>query len=126
MNKYIKSAIEKNTYATEWEKIEKNKKIPSVYKKIKFVEYKEISVNDLLRTLVEITAAKIAEYFEYCDNPDEIIFHGGGILNKTLMESITKNIKKNIKTTDHIVPSKYMECSAFAYLAFMDKGVLFK
>jgi len=92
----------------------------------KFVEYKKISVNDLLRTLVEITAAKIAEYFEYCDNPDEIIFHGGGILNKTLMESITKNIKKNIKTTDHIVPSKYMECSAFAYLAFMDKGVLFK
>ena len=43
MNKYIKSAIEKNTYATEWEKIEKNKKIPSVYKKIKFVEYKEFA-----------------------------------------------------------------------------------
>ena len=79
-----------------------------------------------MRTLVEITAAKIAEYFEYCDNPDEIIFHGGGTLNKTLMKIIAEKISNDIQTTDHIVPSKYMESSAFAYLAFADKGVLFK
>ena len=47
MNKYVKSAIEKNTYAEEWHKVEKNKKIPSVYKKVKFVEYREFAAKIL-------------------------------------------------------------------------------
>ena len=51
MNKYIKSAIEKNSYAEAWEKIEKNKKIPSVYKKIEFVEYKEFVAKILEQNL---------------------------------------------------------------------------
>ena len=58
--------------------------------------------------------------------PDEIIFHGGGTLNKTLMKSIAEKTRDDIQTTDHIVPSKYMESSAFAYLAYAGKGVLFK
>jgi len=91
-----------------------------------FEEYKEIPVNELLRTLVEVTAEKIKEFYEYCDYPDEVIFHGGGTLNKTLMKSISEKVRTNIQTTDHIVPSKYMESSAFAYLAFAGKGVLFK
>ena len=40
-NKYISSKIENNSYAEEWSKIEKIKKIPAVYRKIKFVEHKE-------------------------------------------------------------------------------------
>jgi len=92
----------------------------------RFEEYKEIPVNDLLRTLVEVTAEKIKEYYEYCDFPKEVIFHGGGTLNKTLMKTIAEKTRNDIITTDHVVPSKYMESSAFAYLAFADKGVLFK
>ena len=42
------------------------------------------------------------------------------------MKSIAEKMKTDIKTTDHIVPSRYMESSAFAYLAYADKGVLFK
>ena len=59
MNKYIKSAIEKNTYAEEWDKVEKNKKIPSVNKKIKFVEYREFMAKiieqnpEFVRSVVE-------------------------------------------------------------------------
>jgi hypothetical protein len=59
MNKYIKSAVEKNIYATEWEKMEKNKKVPSVYKKIKFVEYKEFAAKileqspEFVRSIIE-------------------------------------------------------------------------
>ena len=92
----------------------------------KFEEYKETPINELLRTLVEVTAEKIKEYYEHCDMPDEIIFHGGGTLNKTLMKSIAEKTRDDIRTTDHIVPSKYMESSAFAYLAYAGKGVLFK
>ena len=92
----------------------------------RFEEYKKIPVNELLRTLVEVTAEKIKEFYEYCDYPDEVIFHGGGTLNKTLMKSIAEKVRTDIQTTDHIVPSRYMESSAFAYLAYADKGVLFK
>ena len=40
-NKYISSKKENNSYAEEWGKIEKIKKIPSVYRKTKLVEHKE-------------------------------------------------------------------------------------
>ena len=43
-NKYISSKKENNSYAEEWSKIEKIKKIPTVYRKIKFVEHKEFVV----------------------------------------------------------------------------------
>ena len=92
----------------------------------RFEEYKKIPLNEILSTLVEVTAVKIKEFYEYCDYPDEVILHGGGTLNKTLMKSIAEKVKTDIKTTDHIVPSRYMESSAFAYLAYADKGVLFK
>ena len=92
----------------------------------RFEEYKKIPANELLRTLVEVTAEKIKEFYEYCDFPDEILFHGGGTLNKRLMKSIAEKTRSDIQTTDHIVPSRYMESSAFAYLAYADKGVLFK
>ena len=50
-------------------------------------------------------------------------------VNNLMMDgkkSIAEKMKTDIKTTDHIVPSRYMESSAFAYLAYADKGVLFK
>ena len=58
-NKYIRSAIENKSYAEEWGRIEKIKKIPSVYRKIKFVEHKEFMVKIMeqnpifVRTVVE-------------------------------------------------------------------------
>jgi hypothetical protein len=47
MNNFIKSAKEKNAYAIKWEELEKNKKISSVYKQIKFVEYSEFKAKIL-------------------------------------------------------------------------------
>ena len=92
----------------------------------RFEDYKKIPVNEILRTLVEVTAEKIKEFYEYCEYPNEIIFHGGGTLNKTLMNCIAQKTTNNYQTTDYLIPSKYMESSAFAYLAYADKGILFK
>ena len=93
---------------------------------VRFEDYKKIPVNEILRTLVEVTAEKIKEFYEYCEYPNEIIFHGGGTLNKTLMNCIAQKTTNNCQTTDYLIPSKYMESSAFAYLAYADKGILFK
>ena len=41
MNNFIKSSTSNNLYAKEWENLEQNKTIPSIYKKVVFVEYKE-------------------------------------------------------------------------------------
>ena len=92
----------------------------------RFKDYKKIPVNEILRTLVEITAEKIKEFYEYCEHPNEIIFHGGGTLNKSLMNCIAEKTTNNLRTTDYLIPSKYVESSAFAYLAYADKGILFK
>ena len=92
---------------------------------VRFEDYKKIPVNEILRTLVEVTAEKIKEFYEYCEYPNEIIFHGGGTLNKTLMNCIAQKTTNNCQTTDYLIPSKYMESSAFAYLAYSDKGILF-
>jgi len=95
--------------------IEKNKK--SLMKK---------TPEDILCTLTELTVQKIQEYFNFCGAPAQVIFHGGGIENKYLMERITKTIKTEIITIDGLIPSKYVEAAAFAYLAFKEKAVLFK
>ena len=58
MNKFIKSN-EKNVYAAEWEKLEKERIKPSVYNKIKYVEYKEFvskileQNSEFVRSIVE-------------------------------------------------------------------------
>ena len=95
--------------------IEKNKK--SFMKK---------TPEDILCTLTELTVQKIEEYFNFCGAPAQVIFHGGGIENKYLMERITETIKTEITTIDRLIPSKYVEAAAFAYLAFKEKAVLFK
>ena len=46
MNSFIKS-VKKNSYATKWEELEKNKKLSSVYKQIKHVEYSEFKAKIL-------------------------------------------------------------------------------
>ena len=95
--------------------IEKNKR--SLMKK---------TPEDILCTLTELTVQKIQEYFNFCGAPAQVIFHGGGIENKYLMERITETIKTEITTIDRLIPSKYVEAAAFAYLAFKEKAVLFK
>ena len=86
----------------------------------------DIDPNSLLRTLAELTAQKINEFYEFCDKPDEVIFHGGGTKNKFLMSLINNKINGLVRTTDDEVPSKYVESAGFAYLAFLEKGEIFK
>ena len=95
--------------------IEKNKR--SLMKK---------TPEDILCTLTELTVQKIREYFNFCGAPAQVIFHGGGIENKYLMERITETIKTEITRIDRLIPSKYVEAAAFAYLAFKEEAVLFK
>ena len=80
---------------------------------------------DQLATLAELTATKIYEFYLYCDRPDTVIFHGGGVFNKTLMKTIANKLGK-FETSENILPAKYMEAAAFAYLAYKNLGVIFK
>ncbi len=45
--KYLRSEIENNSYTSEWKKLENSKKVPSVFRQIKFVEYKEFKAKIL-------------------------------------------------------------------------------
>jgi anhydro-N-acetylmuramic acid kinase len=84
-----------------------------------------LGISNQLATLVELTARKIYEFYLYCDRPGTVIFHGGGVFNKTLMKTIANKLGK-FETSENILPAKYMEAAAFAYLAYKDLGVIFK
>jgi len=84
-----------------------------------------LEIPDQLATLAELTATKIYEFYLYCDRPDTVIFHGGGVFNKTLMKTIANKLGK-FETSENILPAKYMEAAAFAYLAYKNLGVIFK
>ena len=42
------------------------------------------------------------------------------------MDLIEKKLKVQIKTSDFKIPAKYVESAAFAYLAFLKQGEVFK
>ena len=79
---------------------------------------------NLLATLSELTALCISDFCRSCDTPLEILLHGGGTKNKFLMERLEKNIGLSLKFTDHLIPSKFVESAAFAYLAYLKRGIL--
>ena len=95
------------------------------YYKILNINFDKHQTEDILRTLAQFTADKIYEFFNNCGNPEEVIFHGGGINNNFLMNLIEKKLKVQIKTSDFKIPSKFVESAAFAYLAFLRQGELF-
>ncbi len=95
------------------------------YYKILNINFNEHGTENLLRTLAEFTADKILEFFNHCEEPEEIIVHGGGINNNFLMNLIEDKLKLEIKTSDFKIPSKFVESAAFAYLAFLKKGKVF-
>jgi len=102
----------------------------SVYTRI-FEKHKtklhEFAAEDMLCTLTELTAKKINDFIEACGEVDELVFHGGGTENRYLMERISSMASPvEVKTIDHIAPSKYIEAIAFAYLAYEKRAVLFK
>ena len=101
----------------------------SVYMNI-FERYESEILNidpaDVLCSLTEVTATKIIEFINSCDHVDELIFHGGGTENKYLMSRIKESVSIEVKSIDHIAPSKYIEAIAFAYLAFKERAILFK
>ena len=95
-NKYIRSEIENNSYAVEWSNIEKSKKVPSVYRKIKFVEYKEF-------------AAKIIEQNpEFVKSIVQSLYSGDMyIIKNSLDEKKVNNIIDEIHNFTQSRPSKF-------------------
>ncbi len=81
--------------------------------------------DDALKTLTTFTAQKIKDFYDFCDQPEEVIFHGGGVKNLFLMDLIKERIQQEPRTTDNEIPSSSVEAAAFAYLAFMNKGEVF-
>lgn len=84
-------------------------------------ELKKLSLNDRLATLTEFVADSIAHAYQNHTlfMPSEIIFCGGGVENKFLMESIQRKLP-NVKisfVSDYGWPSKSIEGAAFAVLA---------
>ena len=86
-------------------------------------ELKSNKPENLLATLCELTALCISDFCHSFDAPEEILLHGGGTKNNFLMERLEKNIGSPLKLTDHIIPSKFVESAAFAYLAFLESGL---
>ena len=87
---------------------------------------KDYKAEDVLFTLSDITAEMIANFHSFCNKPKDLIFHGGGTRNTFLMRSIKAKTGANITNTDSVVDSRYMEACAFAYLAYANKGVIFR
>ena len=87
-------------------------------------ELKSDKPENLLATLSELTALCISDFCHSFDTSGEILLHGGGIKNNFLMERLDKNIGSSFKLTDHLVPSKFVESAAFAYLAYLKRGLL--
>ncbi|HYJ32124.1 MAG TPA: anhydro-N-acetylmuramic acid kinase [Candidatus Binatia bacterium] len=79
------------------------------------------SLEDRLRTAVEITAAGVAGGIEQSGSgaPDEVIVSGGGAKNAALLDAIRSRLPKSaVRTTDEFgVPSEAKEAMAFAFLA---------
>ena len=83
----------------------------------------EISLDDLMATLIELTVKSISLSYERFIFPryqiSEIIFSGGGCRNPVLMERLRiefRNIKCSA-TDDYGIPSEAKEAIAFAILA---------
>ena len=84
-----------------------------------------LDANELMRTLAEFSAEMIKIFWDHCNNPKDIIFHGGGTKNVFLMDLIRKKVDLEIKTTDAEIESKFVEAAAFAYLAYLERGDIF-
>ena len=87
-------------------------------------ELKSDKPENLLATLCELTTLCISDFCHSFDMPGEILLHGGGTKNNFLMERLEKNIGSSFKLTDHLIPSKFVESAAFAYLAYLKRGLL--
>ncbi|MEC7859090.1 MAG: anhydro-N-acetylmuramic acid kinase [Pseudomonadota bacterium] len=94
--------------------------------KIKQIDLDAFGTEELLRTLAEITAMKINDFYLACQKPEEVFIHGGGAKNKFLMHLLESKIKKTVKTTNEYIPIEYVEAAAFAFLAHSERGVSFK
>ena len=85
------------------------------------ISLKKMNLNDRLATLTEFVAKSIAQSYQKqaLFMPSEIIFCGGGVENKFLMNRIQNNLAK-IKictVSDYGWHSKSIEAAAFAVLA---------
>ena len=87
-------------------------------------ELKSDKPENLLATLSELTALCISDFCNSFDMPGEILLHGGGTKNNYVMERLEKSIGSSFRLTDHLIPSKFVESAAFAYLAYLKRGLL--
>ncbi len=82
----------------------------------------DISNNDILRTLTELSAITIVDSIKYCCNNAVVVVKGGGKNNSFLMELI-KNKASNrfsfILSDSFGISSTYYESIAFAFLGFL-------
>jgi anhydro-N-acetylmuramic acid kinase len=81
---------------------------------------KSYSIQDVQRTLLELTALSIVKaIYSYHAKIIEIYLCGGGALNSFLVERLKTLLPKiNIQLTDVLgIPTQYVEAAAFAWLA---------
>lgn len=84
-------------------------------------QFGQMSLEDRLATLTELTVQSIAKsYLQFCHpKPDEIIFCGGGSKNKYLISRIDEELESIKVSTveDYGWPTQSIEGAAFALLA---------
>lgn len=87
--------------------------------------YTDLPKNDLMATFCELTAKGIADsmnkYFPNLGLIKELITSGGGVENKTLMNSIQRHLPDHItvvRSDKYNIPYKLKEAIKFAVLAF--------
>lgn len=81
---------------------------------------KAISTEDVQATLLALTIQSITKSINaWCPQSENVLLCGGGSENKFLVDQLNKTLVKITLnyTSDHGVPSKWMEAMAFAWLA---------
>ena len=99
----------------------------SVYTdKIKKIDLDAFGAEELLRTLAEITAMKINDFYLACQKPEEVFIHGGGAKNKFLMHLLESKIEKLLKQLINIFLLNMLRPQPLPFLAHSGRGVSFK
>ena len=86
----------------------------------KEVPLKRLEPDDLIATLTAFTAASVAEAYErFVPHVDEIIFAGGGALNRALVAMLRERLTTNVSTfADLGWNAKDREALAFAVMGY--------
>ena len=86
---------------------------------LKTLEEKELSLQDSLSTLAEISALSIAQAIKILpQNPYNVVITGGGMYNSHLISRIKKHVKSKVRILDkNFINGNYVESELIAFLA---------